>query len=354
MAPVAQAVLLTLALWSTGAKAACKCCYSDAQDCDKPGKWCSKSESVCKDCGGKYFCEAAPAKEAAKKEDDSSEAAAAPQMLFAMPPSGAAATDSWQAEPLVLATVPGTCCYSGPKDCDSVRDWCSKDAARCDKCEGTFYNVTELALADTTLLAEEPPTSNAAGKCCYSGHNDCDGGRDWCSKGQSHCKLCGGTFHGEQEPSDDTAAAPATQLAAMPLQLAALDDDAAAAPQMERVDRDQRPQRQQREQPQQPENVDERSQGSQGNWMRFVPTQYRSMLKKQEEKDERKEARSTESRQAAATSSAAFLGALTESADEVPLPAIFFLSLAGLALVLAAAVKKASRRAVTLQSEALG
>merc|ERR1712217_468035 len=57
------------------------------------------------------------------------------------------------------ASAAGSCCYTGPKDCDGSRDWCSASAARCTKCGGNFSNATATAtiegdqLASGTMLA---------------------------------------------------------------------------------------------------------------------------------------------------------------------------------------------------------
>eukprot|EP00930_Biecheleria_cincta_P087841 TRINITY_DN77083_c0_g1_i1.p1 TRINITY_DN77083_c0_g1~~TRINITY_DN77083_c0_g1_i1.p1 ORF type:complete len:241 (-),score=61.63 TRINITY_DN77083_c0_g1_i1:94-771(-) len=127
--------------------------------------------------------------------------------------------------------APGKCCYSGPKDCDGGKDWCSKNQDQCTTCGGTFYGGSSasepavlLAAADMGQAKQaheslesqakakkdeaEPsldskakeegadPPSDATGKCCYSGPKDCDSGKDWCSKNQDQCTTCGGTFYG--------------------------------------------------------------------------------------------------------------------------------------------------------------
>jgi len=167
------------------------------------------------------MCVKAEEKAESKSKADDEEASdshpkAQPVMLAAMPPSAPAD------KPVVLASAPGKCCYSGPKDCDSEEDWCSKDATHCDKCTGTFYNATDLDLAEVAepimLAAKVPKVHNveAPAHCCYSGRKDCDGSRDWCSKDESHCTKCGGTFHADEEP---VPAAPSKHAA--PLMLAA-------------------------------------------------------------------------------------------------------------------------------------
>merc|ERR1719253_85303 len=35
----------------------------------------------------------------------------------------------------------------------------------------------------------------ATGLCCYSGPTDCDGARDYCSKNEANCAVCGGLMH---------------------------------------------------------------------------------------------------------------------------------------------------------------
>merc|ERR1719428_1922883 len=125
--------------------------------------YCSSSVERCSDCGGNYMCVKAEEKAESKSKADDEEASdshpqAQPVMLAAMPPSAPAD------KPVVLASVPGKCCYSGPKDCDSERDWCSKDAAHCGRCKGTFYNATDLDLAETppVMLAAMPPSAPSA------------------------------------------------------------------------------------------------------------------------------------------------------------------------------------------------
>merc|ERR1719450_1692880 len=162
-------------------------------------------------------------------------------------------------EPLGLASekasvVSGKCCYRGPKDCDSERDWCSQDAARCDKCTGTFFNTSEL-LAATALLSEVAPeplklAAEGSGKCCYgsmhTGSTNCDTPSDYCSKSQYHCSSCGGRFHADLAEADkkpnakaagENATALLSEVAPEPLMLAAeLSADHAAWCEHERVD----------------------------------------------------------------------------------------------------------------------
>merc|ERR1719352_26798 len=93
-------------------------------------------------------------------------------------------------------------------------------------------------------LATAPLPEEVPGRCCYAGSKDCDGSQDWCSKDESHCTRCGGTFHANQE------AAPKAAKKAEALMLAA----APAA-----------------QQPQQPEQPQEQN----GDWKHYVPAQYR-------------------------------------------------------------------------------
>jgi hypothetical protein len=195
-----------------------ECCYSDVHDCDAGHHWCSASASVCSECGGFFHC----ATDASKAGNE--KVSAEPQMLFSWPGAAAASQQHQHASLAHASLAPGRCCYSNSGDCDTVRDWCSKGADRCEKCAGTFSNVTVLALADTTLLAEEDSAPVASGLCCYAGHNDCDSGRDWCSKGESHCTVCGGTFQGDGEdakPSKTSAFLSGSAVAA-PIPLVAM------------------------------------------------------------------------------------------------------------------------------------
>jgi hypothetical protein len=204
----AKALSVAAALLATtgAAEGECKCCYSDFDDCDSSKKWCSKSAEVCTDCGGKFHCvteSAAAQPKAAQADADSHSKALAKDttLLSEVVPVP---------EPLELASekasaVSGKCCYRGPKDCDSERDWCSHDEGRCGQCQGSFFNVTALALMeDTTLLTEVAPVpvvlaSGLPGKCCYRGPKDCDSERDWCSRDEGRCGLCKGSFFNASE-----------------------------------------------------------------------------------------------------------------------------------------------------------
>lgn len=346
-----RVALVVVALWTTGTNAAAcdgpgTCCYSDKEDCDGENHWCSKSASECTNCGGMFICAtdeskavklAAQASKAGKEKETASPSKVSdePQMLFAMP-NAAKIT-----QPVMLASepsslAPGRCCYAGAGDCDNTRDWCSKDAGRCERCTGTFTNVTELDLADTTLLAEETGAVLTSGRCCYTGHNDCDGGRDWCSKGEGHCTLCGGTFQGDGEVSP----ANATQLLAMPLQLEAVAAQASKSSEASRSNDGE-----QRQQPQQ--LASESEHGEQGNWQRYIPTEYRHFLKHAAKKD----AKASKASEASEASKASAF--LSGSSDPVSMPSVAFLSGAGLALLLAIAARL-NRRSVTPPTEVLG
>jgi hypothetical protein len=56
--------------------------------------------------------------------------------------------------------------------------------------------------------SEVASPSEAAGKCCYDGPTDCDSGRDWCSKTEDQCTKCGGTFHSISSAAPAPAPAP--------------------------------------------------------------------------------------------------------------------------------------------------
>lgn len=319
------------------------CCYSDAKDCDMGKHWCSSSADKCLDCGGDYMCVKAEDKIESKSEPDDETASlshpkAQPVMLAASAPTE---------KPVMLASAPGQCCYSGPKDCDGVKDWCSKDATHCEKCQGIFYNGTDLDLAEVAeplmLAAEVPkvPNKEGPGHCCYSGRTDCDGSMDWCSKGESHCTKCGGTFHAIEEAAAAASKDPvATQMAALPLELAAVSNAHA-------------------QQADTRTEASSASSASGGDWERYIPTEYRSFFKSKMEDAHRHAPRNgTEASSASEASSAtasAFLGAQTGSlaSDTLSLPALACLSVVGLVLVMKAAVR-ANMRKVSLQTELLG
>merc|ERR1719181_514660 len=221
------------------------CCYSGRKDCDGSRDWCSKSESQCTACGGTFHAnnEAAPSNDAAVAQT-----AALPVQLAGLFGTGTPAKAKVPKESEdVPMQVSGHCCYTGRKDCDGSRDWCSKGESQCTACGGTFHANDEAApsndaaVAQTAALpvqlaglfgrgtpAKVPKESESndvpmqvSGHCCYAGCKDCDGSRDWCSNGESHCTACGGTFHANNEaaPSKDAAVA---QMAALPVQLAGL------------------------------------------------------------------------------------------------------------------------------------
>jgi len=107
----------------------------------------------------------------------------------------------------------GKCCYSSATDCDSERDWCSKNVDRCTSCGGTLQGSSPAAPAPApaqppaaaVLLAtvagkaspdqDQQEASQTAGHCCYSSATDCDSAGDSCSKGESQCTECGGKFY---------------------------------------------------------------------------------------------------------------------------------------------------------------
>merc|ERR1712232_1040090 len=152
-----------------------RCCYSDASDCDSSRDWCSKNQSRCDTCNGTFY--SAPSQSLGFN-------------LVALHPQAAAASPR------------GRCCYSDASDCDSSRDWCSKNQSRCDTCNGTFYSGASRSpafgvVATSPQLAVTTPCS----RCCYSDASDCDSSHDWCSKSQSRCDDCNGTFYSSSAQS---------------------------------------------------------------------------------------------------------------------------------------------------------
>jgi len=216
-----------------------QCCYSGPQDCDNERRYCSKDAGRCAECGGTFYSN--KDLEVLNHDTGSSHSAIAhatvhvnvthdlpkepslaqPEMLLAVPPSESSATS------LAAQLDGGKCCYTGVDDCDSERDSCSKDAAHCEACDGTYYNSTELEnlkqkaksdkadhsaseLAATPLMLASMPAAEESepGQCCYSGVGDCDSQHDWCSKGKARCTLCNGVYYNASE----LAAAPSVPL----------------------------------------------------------------------------------------------------------------------------------------------
>merc|ERR1719188_1959905 len=63
-----------------------------------------------------------------------------------------------QSAAVKAAKVDGKCCYSGPADCDSHRDWCSKSEAQCGTCGGMLHAL------DSSSTVEFKASWNASSK----------------------------------------------------------------------------------------------------------------------------------------------------------------------------------------------
>merc|ERR1711948_232605 len=118
-------------------------------DCDSTRDWCSVSTERCTRCNGTLVGPNSTFNAsvgATQVKSDTEKGATIEQH--------GGSDSSW---PFLLAgeTPPaaGSCCYTGPKDCDGSRDWCSASAARCAKCGGNFSNATANAMTEADQLA---------------------------------------------------------------------------------------------------------------------------------------------------------------------------------------------------------
>eukprot|EP00928_Gymnodinium_smaydae_P004875 TRINITY_DN1166_c0_g1_i5.p1 TRINITY_DN1166_c0_g1~~TRINITY_DN1166_c0_g1_i5.p1 ORF type:complete len:568 (-),score=133.97 TRINITY_DN1166_c0_g1_i5:139-1842(-) len=185
-----------------------KCCYSGPKDCDSPKDYCSKNKANCDECSGTFY------------SNDNTTSGDAPEVVDSSVGDGEI---QLPVQPMLLSAVAnantagGKCCYSGPKDCDSPKDYCSKNKANCDECSGTFYssdNTTSGSVDDKEtpqpvqpmLLSDVANTDTAGGKCCYSGPKDCDSPKDYCSKNKANCDECSGTFYSSDNNTTSSGA----------------------------------------------------------------------------------------------------------------------------------------------------
>merc|ERR1740121_1736201 len=185
------------------------CCYSGPTDCDGERDYCSKNEANCAECGGSLVVLGSSSQTAPERGN-----------VVVMSAQGVQAQSPQEAGP-------GLCCYSGPMDCDSSRDFCSKTEANCAVCGGLMHsrgsssktvfkesaNSSSKQMAASgkapmekspepmVLVSQAAQDSNhlgngtaAAGLCCYSGPTDCDGERDYCSKDEANCAEGGGSL----------------------------------------------------------------------------------------------------------------------------------------------------------------
>jgi hypothetical protein len=185
-----------------------KCCYSSATDCDSSRDWCSKSSARCSTCGGNFS--SAETSTRAGVTNLAAAAALAPQSV-------------------------GKCCYYDATDCDRVHDWCSKSKERCSSCCGTFYtnesdakalnksqnNKAKVFVQQLAAISKAFPgmtgtgmNQTTSGRCCYASASDCDAPKDWCSKSETRCSRCQGTFYSETALASGSEATVSTAVAA--------------------------------------------------------------------------------------------------------------------------------------------